>query len=84
MDSAFGKNCLHLDEIIWPRREKGDGVMLDTKHLTEHLISSSPTLFEIPPLALSLPEPLTGTVLLAKIACTWMRSFGLAEKRVME
>ena len=28
MDSAFGKNCLHLDEIIWPRREKGDGVML--------------------------------------------------------
>ena len=66
MDSVFGKNCLHLDEIFWPRRENGDGVMLDTKHLTELLISSSPP-FEIPPLALSLPATLTG--------CRWhMRS----------
>jgi len=49
MDSAFGKNCLHLDEISWPRRENGDGVMLDTKHLTELLISSSPTLLKSRP-----------------------------------
>ncbi len=50
--SAFGKMPHCWMRNPWPRREKSEGLMLDTKHLTETFDLKLPPLCENPALCL--------------------------------